>query len=177
MAAIDVAGPEAVDEIGSSLARIWGVVFAEPPYSESAEAIDDFEPVRLRRHAARAGFSIAIARDDAGDPIGFAYGMTASPGSWWEDYLAQRVDASTLGAWVPGAFEFTELAVLPAARGSGLGRRLVTRLLHRRPEPRVICQTAAEETPARALYRSLGFRDLADFEDSVLLGRDLPMDI
>ncbi|MFT4030501.1 MAG: GNAT family N-acetyltransferase [Protaetiibacter sp.] len=167
-------GEDAVAE-SPVLAAIWGTVFAQPPYAESADAIGRFESERLLRHAGRDGFAIAIARDPAGEPVGFAYGMTGIPASWWSGYLRERVDPALVDAWVPGAFELAELALLPRYRGQGVGRSLLATLLVPRAEPRVVCQTVAEETPARALYRSLGFRELASFERWVLLGRELPV--
>jgi ribosomal protein S18 acetylase RimI-like enzyme len=101
--------------------------------------------------------------------------MTGVAESWWSAYLRERVDPAIVAAWVPGAFELTELAVLPQGRGAGLGRTLLTTLLAARPENRVVCQTIDEETPARHLYRSLGFAELARFERSVLLARELPL--
>lgn len=174
-AGVELAGEASVDALAGDLSAIWGAVFSAPPYSESPAAVADFETGRLRRHAARDGFAIAIARDPGGDPAGFAYGMTGLQDSWWSDYLRERVDPAIVDAWVPDAFELTELAVLPEARGAGLGRALLTTLLTARPESRVVCQTIDEGTPARHLYRSLGFAELALFDRSVLLGRELPL--
>jgi ribosomal protein S18 acetylase RimI-like enzyme len=54
------------------------------------------------------------------------------------------------------------LAVDPAARGRGLGRRLTValtrQLLDRSPQPRVALTVQDSREPARALYRRLGFR-------------------
>jgi ribosomal protein S18 acetylase RimI-like enzyme len=174
-AAVELAGEASIDALASELSAIWATVFSAPPYSEPPDAVADFEVGRLRRHAARDGFAIAIAREPGGAAIGFGYGMTGVAESWWSAYLRERVDPAIVDAWVPDAFELTELAVLPEARGTGLGRALLTALLTARPESRVVCQTIDEETPARQLYRSLGFAELARFDRSVLLGRELPL--
>ncbi|MFN0052352.1 MAG: GNAT family N-acetyltransferase [Planctomycetales bacterium] len=61
------------------------------------------------------------------------------------------------GGW--GAVQ--NVGVAPAFRGLGLGRALILRLLHGFREarvPRVYLEVTARNTPAVALYRSVGFR-------------------
>lgn len=60
-----------------------------------------------------------------------------------------------------GEVEIRKMYFLPAARGKGYGRRLLTELLAQakaRGYRRVVLETASQFKPAIALYRSVGFR-------------------
>ena len=65
---------------------------------------------------------------------------------------------------VDGEFELAKLAVSPAVRGRGLGRRLATLAIGRarqRGAVRVVLSSSSKLGVALALYESLGFRYLA----------------
>ncbi|WOX26597.1 GNAT family N-acetyltransferase [Streptomyces sp. HUAS YS2] len=55
----------------------------------------------------------------------------------------------------------TELHVHPAYQGRGIGRTLITTITDRAEQPRSILSAIDTESPARGLYRSLGYTDLA----------------
>ncbi|CAM5599284.1 Ribosomal protein S18 acetylase RimI-like enzyme OS=Streptomyces violarus OX=67380 GN=FHS41_006980 PE=4 SV=1 [Streptomyces violarus] len=63
--------------------------------------------------------------------------------------------------WLDDAFVITELHVHPAHQNRGIGRSLITTITDGAAEPRSILSAIDTESPARALYRSLGYRDLA----------------
>jgi len=68
-----------------------------------------------------------------------------------------------------GAFEgreITALFVLPNERGAGVGRRLLEFMLARVPDNAAILYVASSNHPAKALYRSCGFRTVETFETS-----------
>jgi ribosomal protein S18 acetylase RimI-like enzyme len=77
-------------------------------------------------------------------------------------------------------FAVVWIAVHPDWRGRGLGRRLLERLLAGAGRERAWLVTHDLDTPARALYRSLGFRELGrgplgwHDADRLVLGADLP---
>ena len=102
----------------------------------------------------RAGVERLIGRDDteyllAGDPPAGVAQLRYRYGVWWDAEDCHLED----------------LFVIDAARGTGLGRALVTAVIERARERgcrRIELDTAEENAPALALYRSLGFRSGGD---------------
>jgi ribosomal protein S18 acetylase RimI-like enzyme len=67
-----------------------------------------------------------------------------------------------------GWAEIGSIITRPEARGKGLGRKLVTSLLHWAVEngaEQVFLQVEASNEPAKTLYRSLGFADLYAYRE------------
>ncbi|MET0275025.1 MAG: GNAT family N-acetyltransferase [Phenylobacterium sp.] len=66
-----------------------------------------------------------------------------------------------------GGYEVAKMTVVEAVRGSGLGRRLMQRCIDEGQAlgaTRLYLETNSSLAPARALYRAMGFRDLAPVE-------------
>ncbi|HZW17026.1 MAG TPA: GNAT family N-acetyltransferase [Brevundimonas sp.] len=82
-------------------------------------------------------------------------------------FMAER-DGETIGccalmAMADGGFEVAKMTVSPAARGLGLGRRLLEACeaaARAAGAPRLYLETNASLKPAGALYRAFGFVDL-----------------
>ncbi|MFD1832957.1 MULTISPECIES: GNAT family N-acetyltransferase [Streptomyces] len=113
------------------------------------------------RHAAVPGARALGATTPEGRLVGFVYGMPNDRAQWWstvvEPYLRREGNAE----WLDNAFVITELHVHPAYQKRGIGRELITAITDTAEEPRSILSAIDTESPARALYRSLGYRDLA----------------
>ena len=83
------------------------------------------------------------------------------------------------GRWLEGQFAVVWIAVHPDRRGRGIGRALLERLLAGAGTDRAWLITHDLDTPAQALYRSLGFQELGrgplGWHDAerVVLGADL----
>lgn len=120
----------------------------------------------VRRHAELPGcvaFGALVA--DPGEPVdrlvGFAYGMPNHREQWWSSVIEPHLAAGGEDAWLDDAFSVTELHVHPDHQGQGLGRALITTLCDSSDLPHSILSAVDRESPARHLYRSLGYRDLA----------------
>ena len=88
----------------------------------------------------------------------FSFVVPAATG----DELDAAILITDLG---PGTVHVAQLAVDPAARGRGLGRRLVRAALGRAAAlyDRATLLVSASNTPAVSLYDSIGFEELATF--------------
>jgi len=125
--------------------------------------------VRLQivgRHAlvpgVRAFGAVARSRPGAfGELVGFGYGMPNDRSHWWSSVIEPYLEANGYGSWLDESFSVTELHVHPRYQGIGLGRRIITTLCGGSRLPRTILSAIDRETPARELYRSLGYQDLA----------------
>jgi ribosomal protein S18 acetylase RimI-like enzyme len=96
--------------------------------------------------------------------IAFAYGFRGAAGQWWHDLVRSAITATageaTAAAWLDDSLEIAEVHVHPDFQGRGIGRSLVLTLAAGRRERTAALSTQDAESPARRLYRSLGFADL-----------------
>ena len=116
-------------------------------------------------HAVNPGFrAIAVIDDGSGEPVGFGYGFRGVPGQWWHNTVRNALTASrgaaVASAWMDDSFEVAELHVAPAHQGQGTGADVLLRLASSRPERTALLSTRDADTPARRLYRGVGFTDL-----------------
>jgi GNAT superfamily N-acetyltransferase len=128
------------------------------------------------RHAARAGFRLARARDGAA-VIGFAYGYTGERGQWWTDQAAQVLAPEVADLWLGGHFELVSIGVLERSRGSGVGAGLLQAVTDGLPHHRWLLMTTADERdPARHLYARQGWEVIGPGlrDGQVILGRERP---
>jgi ribosomal protein S18 acetylase RimI-like enzyme len=113
------------------------------------------------RHLGCRGARALGATTTAGRLIAFVYGMPNDRGHWWSTVVEPYLRGESLDHWLDDSFVITELHVHPAYQNRGIGRTLITRITDEAREPRSILSAIDTESPARALYRSLGYRDLA----------------
>lgn len=95
------------------------------------------------------------------DLVGFVYGMPNDRTHWWSTVVEPYLRAQDHEEWLDDSFVITELHVHPHHQNRGIGRSLITAITDGAGEPRSILSAIDTESPARALYRSLGYRDLA----------------
>jgi ribosomal protein S18 acetylase RimI-like enzyme len=139
-------------------------------------------------HAAQPGFRALLATEDgSGRPAGFGYGFHGARGQWWHDTVARGLAAThgtaAAAAWLDDSFEVAELHVAPGHQGHGVGAGLLLRLTSDRPERTAMLSTRDADSPARRLYRGVGFTDLltdfAFFPGSeppyAVMGAELPL--
>lgn len=163
---VTLTGAEAVG-LDSDVLEVWTSVFG------AVEDADEWRASVWDRHRSRAGFRLVTARE--GDELrGFAWGYTGERGQYWPDFISREV-GSRVDGWIGGHFEFVELAVVPTARGRGIGRRLHDALLAGQPHERALLATSASpDDPAVRLYSSRGWISLATYgDDRQVMGRML----
>jgi ribosomal protein S18 acetylase RimI-like enzyme len=119
----------------------------------------------MERHAGNPGLRTLVAVEDGSRRIvGFAYGFRGVPGQWWHDVVWSGIVAAagqaSAEAWLASALEIAEVHVLPEFQQRGIGRQMLLMLTANRAERTALLSTRDAKTPARHLYRQLGFADL-----------------
>jgi GNAT superfamily N-acetyltransferase len=104
------------------------------------------------------------ARRDRQVVVAFTYGFHGVGGQWWHDMVRSSVTATAgpgvAAHWLDDSFEVAELHVRPEYQKHGIGRQLLLRLTRECTERTAVLSTMDTESPARRLYRSLGFTEL-----------------
>ncbi|MHB9858700.1 GNAT family N-acetyltransferase [Streptomyces sp. YIM S03343] len=93
--------------------------------------------------------------------VGFVYGMPNDRMHWWSTVVEPYLRARGTDGWLDDSFVITELHVHPLHQNRGIGRALITAITDSAVQPRSILSAIDIESPARGLYRSLGYQDLA----------------
>ncbi|MEU1710582.1 GNAT family N-acetyltransferase [Streptomyces sp. NPDC005706] len=115
----------------------------------------------VQRHMQYPGARALGATTARGHLVGFVYGMPNSRGHWWSTVVEPYLRAGRNEYWLDDSFVITELHVHPDHQNRGIGRRLITTITDAADEPRSILSAIDVESPARGLYHSLGYIDLA----------------
>ncbi|WP_407561529.1 GNAT family N-acetyltransferase [Streptomyces sp. 184] len=134
------------------------------------------------RHLTNSGARALGATTATGRLAGFVYGMPNNRVYWWSTVVQPYLRAVGEDRWLDDTFVITELHVHPAFQQRGIGRELITRITDTAAEPRSLLSAIDAESPARHLYRQLGYRDLAGrvvFPGApspyVVMGAELPL--
>lgn len=150
---IDVIDATAFADAILVTAQIYGEAMQRPP-----ELVVQRREI-MRSHVGRPGFVAVLAH--AGDEvIGFGYGYHGRAGDWWHDVVARALGRRDAREWLADSFELAELHVLPSHHGVGIGRRILDAVLAQAQGTTAVLSTHDRESPARHLYRSVGFTDL-----------------
>lgn len=157
---------------------IYAQAMQYPPHAARQRA------ATARRHVQNAGFACRAAVLPDGTLVGFGYGYTTAPGQWWHDLVRRALSRELCDDWLRDAFELSELHVLPAFQGYGIGRELLTQLAQSIGHAAILLSTPDADTRAFRLYRDLGFVDLrrhylfpGDARPFAVLGARLPLDV
>ncbi|MFE3329040.1 GNAT family N-acetyltransferase [Streptomyces sp. NPDC059176] len=113
------------------------------------------------RHLLYPGAQAFGATTPQGNLVGFVYGMPNDRTHWWSTIVEPYLRTNGSEDWLDDSFVITELHVHPLYQGRGIGRTLITTITDGVPQPRSILSAIDAESPARGLYRTLGYRDLA----------------
>lgn len=150
--------PDFLAGITEFLAIYAAAMDASPAELPSRRAI-------MERHSGNPGFrALAVSSGEPSHIVAFTYGFHGLPGQWWHDVvrsgITARAGASVALTWLEDVMEIAEVHVHPSYQARGIGRRMVLALAAGRSERTALLSTRDAETPARRLYRSLGFGDL-----------------
>ncbi|MFJ4865050.1 MULTISPECIES: GNAT family N-acetyltransferase [unclassified Streptomyces] len=115
----------------------------------------------VQRHMTCRGARALGAFAEDGALTGFVYGMPNDRTHWWSTVVEPYLRAGGHDHWLDGSFVITELHVHPGFQGNGIGRALITDITDAADESRSILSAIDTESPARGLYRALGYADLA----------------
>ncbi|MGW7045918.1 GNAT family N-acetyltransferase [Streptomyces avermitilis] len=113
------------------------------------------------RHLASPGARAFGATTGDGRLVGFVYGMPNDRTHWWSTVVEPYLRGQGREDWLDNSFVITELHVHPHFQNHGIGRSLITTITDGAAEPRSILSAIDTESPARGLYHSLGYEDLA----------------
>ncbi|MFJ6699282.1 GNAT family N-acetyltransferase [Streptomyces sp. NPDC091272] len=113
------------------------------------------------RHVTNPGARALGATTREGRLAGFVYGMPNDRTHWWSTVVEPYLHRTGQDGWLDHSFVITELHVHPDFQARGIGRALITAITDTASEPRSILSAIDIESPARRLYRSLGYVDLA----------------
>ncbi|MFI7010649.1 GNAT family N-acetyltransferase [Streptomyces sp. NPDC050145] len=113
------------------------------------------------RHMTYPGARALGATTESGRLVGFVYGMPNDRLHWWSTVVEPYLRARGTEDWLDDSFVITELHVHPGYQNRGIGRTLITTITDTALQPRSILSAIDHESPARGLYRSLGYEDLA----------------
>ena len=172
MAQIVQVSPENIRPVRDGIVRVYAAAFGEPPYNEG-EAEAEHAMQSLVSHSRRGGFRLFVAKDEAGQVIGFSYGYQGRPGQWWHDFVSRLLSAEARAQWLGNCFQFVELAVLPSFQGQGIGGRLHDALLAGVPYHTAVLSTYSGQNRAMGLYQKRGWKRLVD--DLAFPGSTIPM--
>ncbi|MDT9690976.1 GNAT family N-acetyltransferase [Streptomyces sp. P9(2023)] len=115
----------------------------------------------MLRHLQNPGARAYGATTGSRRLVGFVYGMPNDRTHWWSTVVQPYLRATGNDTWLDDSFVITELHVHPGYQGRGVGRALITTITDQSKLPRSILSAIDTESPARGLYRSLGYVDLA----------------
>ena len=138
-------------------------VFTAPPWEhQDAEVTRAAFRERLETDAHRPGFRAVLALADNDEVEGFVTGWTTQdPFRADRAYgkVTRRLGADRVNELLVGAFEIDELGVRPRARGTGLGRRLLSALTADAPSGRAWLLAWSQAHATLAFYRRIGWQE------------------
>jgi GNAT superfamily N-acetyltransferase len=143
------------------LVAVYRAAFAPAPFLETDVEAGWFAQ-ELATELELDGFRCCVARQGE-DLGGFAHGFDTPatlPSASWYSSLLDAVGPEAAERWVLGQFAVGWLAVRPAWQGQGLGRRLFRRVLAGTAKRRAWLVAHDLDSPAMALYRSLGWQEI-----------------
>jgi ribosomal protein S18 acetylase RimI-like enzyme len=129
--------------------------FSDAPGGPRADLVER----QLAVHRRRDGCTV-VGAVEGGVLLGFVSACTGQRGQPWTDHIARLAPEELADTWIGGHLEVVELAVVPAARGRGIGTALMEAIVADRAEPCALLTTWRHDAPARRLVERLGWIEL-----------------
>lgn len=152
-------------DVANELADAYVEVFTAPPWRhEGPEATRAEFLQRLETDAHRPDFRAVLALSGTGVVDGFATGWTTHPPFRTDrsyPKVTNRLGPDRVNDLLVGALEIDELGVRPQARGTGLGRQLLSTITSTAPDGRAWLVTWNQAHDTLAFYRRVGWREPA----------------
>ncbi|GAA5065103.1 GNAT family N-acetyltransferase [Streptomyces similanensis] len=143
---------------GAALRSVYADAFRPPPWNEDEEQAAAFA-ARLASDVRRPGFTAALAFDGP-SLVGFATAWTTPtpfPADRCYPQAAVALGRSRTEEWLCGAREIDEIAVRPAARGSGIGAGLLEAVTADVTDGRAWLLTSLRAARTVSFYRHRGW--------------------
>ncbi|MFI1471804.1 GNAT family N-acetyltransferase [Streptomyces wuyuanensis] len=151
-----------------ALRSVYAEAFCAPPWNEAEEKAGEFVG-RLRDDVRRPGFTGVLAfagetgeMGETGETelVGFATAWTTGapfPTDRCHPQAAAGLGPDRAHEWLVGSREVDELAVRPAARGTGLAGDMLKAVTEDAPDGRAWLLTSVRSARAMAFYRRQGW--------------------
>ncbi|MFG3137263.1 GNAT family N-acetyltransferase [Streptomyces sp. NPDC048211] len=145
------------------LAEAYVEIFTSSPWEHrDAGTVRAAFRERLETDAHRPGFRALLAMSEDGEVEGFVTGWTTqAPFRTDRAYgeVTRRLGADRVNELLVGAFEIDELGVRSRARGTGLGRRLLSALTDAAPGGRAWLLTWSQAHDTLGFYHRSGWQE------------------
>ncbi len=142
--------------LGEAIYALYAESFRSSPHNGVETETQYLE--RWNQHRRRPGFLLlTLDLGTSTAPVGFLYGYSGRPGTWWFDHVVAELPETICTLWFTDPFEIVEMGVIPAYRGRGYGTRLIQRALEVIPNHRVVLSTQRDRNPVVRLYQREGF--------------------
>ncbi|MFQ6326514.1 N-acetyltransferase family protein [Nocardia sp. CWNU-33] len=148
-----------------AICQLYDAAFSQPPFVWPDTESQHHREL-LTGMIGSPNFGIAVATDAADALIGFVYGTTLSTTTGWWKGFQQPVPAEVTTEWPARTFAVIDLAADAAARGHGIGRRLLDTLLGSRTEERATLAVQPQADASHAFYRAIGGWHLIGRQDT-----------
>jgi ribosomal protein S18 acetylase RimI-like enzyme len=161
---VELSTSDYLARVDAFLAIYAAAMGATPDELPSRRAIMERHAGNLRFRALASYNRASAGNGSEAEIVAFTYGFHGQPGQWWHDVVRSGVTASAgvaaADAWLGDVMEIAEVHVHPDFQSRGIGRAMITALTAGRGERTALLSTRDAATPARHLYRTMGFNDL-----------------
>jgi ribosomal protein S18 acetylase RimI-like enzyme len=157
MVSIELLSPDNLIVNKDDLISAYYATYSAPPYNEPLTAAQKFG-TEIIENGQRQDFNCIIARLLSNNQIiGFAYGFSCLPGTWWHDTVTQGLSNDIVEKWFLNAFEFVEFGVIPSFQRQSIGSQIHHKLFSNLDYRTAVLNVLQADIPAFHLYQARGW--------------------